>query len=105
VVPYYIWIPWVIAYAILSAFLAQKNNSCGGKWFYVLWAYTALVPMWEIISRFSKNIVFDSTLFDVLICTTYITSLVYFTRHSCCLTTLNYVGAALAAIGIILLRM
>lgn len=54
------------------SWLSKQNNDFGGNWIYVLFLYSALCPMWVIVSRISKNILFDGMLYDNLMFLTYV---------------------------------
>jgi hypothetical protein len=100
----WIWLPIVIAEYILCAYMTNKQVSQKGwRPFFELYLVTAL-PMWPIISRFSKSVVFDGKLFDLTMLVTYTLSILYFTKHFEKLAASNYLGLVFVFVGIWLFK-
>ena len=60
--------------------------------------------LWVLIVLFSKNLIFDSILYDSLV-TIFYTGALIFTGVGVALTLTNYVGLSLIIIGLILMRL
>ena len=97
---FYLWVPLIMVFYAVSAWITTKNNVQGGKWFWIACAY-GVVPTWQVISRYSTNIVFDSVLYDLIVTLTFGASLLYFSA-----ATQKYVwwqaalGLAFAVLGL-----
>jgi hypothetical protein len=68
------WIPAVIIFYSLYAYLSRQSNLYGGKWFLALWGL-GIIQLWPIITRFSKNLFFDGLLFDLFLMISYFITL------------------------------
>ena len=67
----YLWIIALFITSVLAAYLSHKSNhSTEWKWSVYLWSLN-LIPLWAIIARFSKNILFDGILYDILLTVIY----------------------------------
>jgi hypothetical protein len=99
---FYIWVPILIALHIWSTRLSVLNNSGDNAAALWMWAICAL-PMWMIISRYSKNILFDAMLYDVLLVIVYTCGIAYFGDKA--LSILNFIGIALMFIGLMMVKL
>ena len=97
-----LWIPVVALLYAGNAYLSAKNNGAGARAFLVLWAYTTLTPAWEIISRYSKNLVIDGLLFDVTVSVSWTTTAFLLTRGRPGLQHLA--GLFFVVVGMVLLK-
>lgn len=99
----YLWIPFVILYYILFSWLSKQNNQHGGSWILIMYVYGALWPGWIILSRLSKNLLFDGMLYDNIMFLTYALTMIVlgagtkFTIH-------QWVGIGLVIVGSVLIR-
>lgn len=75
----YLWAPLVFANYCLVAWLTFKNSSVGGTWFYAMWAL-GLVPLWPLIAKYSKDIVFDGLVYDILMTVGYTGAILVLTK-------------------------
>ena len=98
---YYIWIPISILSFLLQAWLTYKNNVEGGKW---LWIYTILgtLSLWPFISRYSKNLMFDALLFDLVLIVSYGIGIAYLTNVKFEIN--QWIGMGIMFVGIILFK-
>lgn len=93
-----LWIPVVILQYLLIGFLTYKNNTSGG-WVAALWLAGA-IPLWPLISRFSRDVVFDGLVFDVCMTVTYTLSVMFFTKAFYKFGLEQYMGLALILFGL-----
>ena len=100
---YFWWIPTVIAYYVIYSYLAKQNNELGGKWFWIAIVFGLLCPFWAIVSRISKNILFDGILYDNIIFLTYIFTMIYLGAAEK-LTSWQWFGLALVVSGSVVMR-
>jgi hypothetical protein len=78
---FYLWVPIEILLALFGAWVSVKNNAQDSlSWFLLTWAAMAL-PTWPIISKYSKNILFDSMLFDSILIVGYTLAIAYFSEY------------------------
>lgn len=77
---YWIWIPFVTILYILQSWLTVKNNVHGGNWSWIYFFVSLFTP-WVLISKHSKDLVFDAMIFDTILVVSYRSWIVVF--YSC----------------------
>jgi hypothetical protein len=99
------WVPATVVCYFIYTWLAKQNNELGGKWFWIMYAYAvAICPLvWLVVSRISKNLLFDGMLFDNLLSLTYIITMIYLGAHAK-LVFHQWIGIGLVIVGFILMR-
>lgn len=100
---YYIWIPFVTALYALQSWLTVKNNLHGGNWSWIYFFVSLFTP-WVLISKYSKNLVFDAMIFDSILVVTYSLGILYFTNTLTKLTWHQYTGCFFVVMGIFLFK-
>lgn len=99
--PYFVWVPFTILIALLSAYgTVQLNKHPASLWFWFLWLPLTL---WPFIAKTSTTLMFDSILYDCLVAVTWLIGLVVFGTTQG-FSLLNYAGVVLAVIGLILMK-
>lgn len=100
---YYLWwIPTTICIALLSAYASvQVNKHPSSLWFYYLFIPLTVFPF---ISRLSTNILFDGILYDMVVAVSWIVGYIIF-GASASFTTVNYVGAFVVIVGLLLMKL
>ena len=101
---YFWWIPCVVVYYAVYSWISKQNNTEVGthSWVLVLFIYGIIAP-WVIVSKFSKNLLFDGMLYDNLMFLTYVSTLLVlgagnkFTLH-------QWMGLVSVVAGSMLLR-
>jgi hypothetical protein len=76
---YLSWIPFVTFLYFLQSWLTVQNNIHGGRWFWIFFGVSLFTP-WVIISKFSKDVVSDALVFDVILVLSYTIGLLYFSN-------------------------
>ena len=99
---YLIWVPALIVLNLISAKLSILNQSGNNKAAWGIWLI-GIIPMWVIVSRFSKNLLFDAMLYDILLVLIYSAGIIYFGNKN--LTIINYIGVGLAISGLFLVKL
>lgn len=94
---------FIALFYVLSAYITIKNNSLGGKWFWVMVLVNAM-PLWAIVSRFSKDVVLDAFIFDLVLILGYSFGLLYFTQTLSKLGVINWLGITLMFLGLFLFK-
>ena len=92
----------IILYIIVGVLSKYANDSEEWKW--VIFLYVCnFFGLWPIIARYSKNIVFDGLLYDLIIYFTFYGTLL-FMGAAAKFTTYQWAGTFLVGIGFILLK-
>jgi len=99
---YYWSTPAIIVFYAIIAWTSKNNSAYAGKWFYIVWGMSC-IPLWAIISRCSKSILFDGMLFDMLSACTYIMTMIYLGAAKD-LTVLNKCGIMVVVTGLIMMK-
>jgi hypothetical protein len=97
------WIPMVCVFYFIYGLLSYKNNSSDNMmWFWFLYAFGGVIQLWAFVSKVSKNIIFDSFLYDL--CMMLSLSFAIIVVRGILPTPLQFVGVACCLIGLMLLR-
>lgn len=100
---YLIWVPLIIAFYSYYAYISKLNNDSSGYrliiWIMILGAF----PGWAIVSRFSKNLLFDGMLYDNIMFLTYVATMILLGVHHKLLPH-QWVGIGAVVVGSILMR-
>jgi len=100
----YWWIIAVILINIWAAFTTEKVNSTHSSfWFCASWS-VAFLPLWPVVSNYSKSLIFDGILFDVLMVVTYTIAIIIFTKSFETLKIHNYLGLLIVVFGLFLIK-
>jgi hypothetical protein len=98
------WIPLAIIYYAVLAWSWKKVNDYGTiNWILMSYAIGALCPIWIIVAKYSKRLMFDGMLYDVIMFMTFVLVMIFlgtgnkFELH-------NWIGVGLVALGFILMR-
>lgn len=102
---YYIsWISLIIVFYIFYTYVSHQNNLHGGKWMWIL-LLLGIFPGWVIISRYSKNLMFDGMLYDVIMFLTYAVFIGFLTGQFLKFNWSQWIGFIMILTGFILMRM
>lgn len=103
-----LWVPMVVAAMFATMWLSYRSNQSTqavSSYFFLNWLL-ACVPTWALISLFSKDLVFDALLYDIVVCVSCALFAVYFAnQHHFVMTTMQVVGVVLMLVGIVVFRM
>lgn len=99
----YWWVPCVIIFYALQAIISKQNSIHGGIWFYILWII-GLVPLWAIVSKYTKNLLFDALLYDILLFTAFALTTVIIGGTGEHFGVKQWIGLGVIAIGFVLLK-
>jgi len=100
---YFWWIPTAIVYYIAYSWLSKQNNVYGGKWFWIMFAFGALCPLWLVVSRVSSNLLFDGMLYDNIMFLTYALTMLYLGAAEK-MTSYQWIGLIFVIGGSIIMR-
>lgn len=100
---YLSWVPFITGFYYFQSWLTVQNNLHGQKWF---WFYfcTSLLSSWPIISRYSKDVVWDAFIFDVAMVMSYSIGLLYFTNSFSKFSNNQWIGIFLIMVGMFLFK-
>ena len=100
----WVWVPFMVGIQILSGYLSVKlNQTQNNTWFFLSWGLV-LIPIWQLVAKYSKNLIFDGLIFDVIIIIVYTLSTLYFSKNYQQLTWVNIMGLIIIFIGIFLFK-
>ena len=101
--PYWLWIPLTVAYYGFYAYLSRQSNTFGGNWSLLMFITGAVCPLWLIISRSTKNLLFDGILYDTLMFLAFVLTLIVLGEGSKW-GIIQYSGLFLVITGLVLLK-
>ena len=84
--------------------MSKNNNDAGGHWIWILFLFGALCPFWVLVSRISKNILFDGMLYDNIMFLTYAATLIIL-GSGAKFSTYNWIGVGAVVFGSVLMRL
>ena len=101
---FYLWIPIaIIFYTAVAIFSKWANDeSDTWRWVIVLFALNC-VGMWPLVAKYSKNLVFDGLLYDLLIFMTFY-SVILLMGAGKGFTPVQWVACVMVVIGFIMLK-
>ena len=113
---HYLWWPLcVVLYYIGYSWLSKINNDAAtfceehaipwwkSRELWVMYVFGALCPFWIIVTRISKNLLFDGMLYDNILFLTYAFTMLCL-GSGASFTLVNWAGFGLVILGSILLR-
>ena len=99
----YWWVPVIALISILSAFITIKSNVHGGIWVFIV-LLSSINPAWAWITRISKDIVFDSFIYDITASIFYTVALLYFSNSFHKFSSIQYVSILIILFGMLLFK-
>lgn len=96
-----IWL-LIFGFYCFHAWINWKNNLLGGQWFLYAWLISIL-PVFPLIARYSKNILLDGMIFDVIIFLSYVGTMIYLGAGEKFVNS-QWFGLAITIIGFILMK-
>lgn len=100
---YFIFIPTVITYATWVAYVTSKLNIGGSNIWFALSLMSACVPIWTFMAKYSKRIVLDGVLYDILMFLSYTIAIAFFAKIGSRWNILQWVGLILCSIGLLVM--
>jgi len=100
----YLWVPMLIVTCMISAYASKLSNiRAPHGTLYVFLTSILSVFLWMAVSKLSKNLLFDSLLYDIILTIVFSASFIYL-QCSPNFTTLNWIGVAITIFGLILMK-
>lgn len=100
---YLSWVPFVTLLYVIQSWLTIQNNNHGGKWFWIFFLASLFTP-WVLISKFSKDIMFDAMIFDAILVLSYTLGLLYFTNSFSKFSYPQWIGIFLILVGMVVFK-
>ena len=97
----FIWI-LIFGFYCFHAFINKQNNDFGGKWFYFAWLISIL-PVFPLVARYSKNILIDGMIFDVILFLSYVGTMLYLGAGEK-FVLIQWIGLIITILGFILMK-
>ena len=83
----------------------SNQNPTELKYFFLNWLVCCCTPLWALIAMFSKNLVFDAILYDVLLCVSCTVFSIYFAQqYHFNINTVQIIGIIIMIVGIIIFK-
>ena len=101
----FLWIFFLILLNFASAYISKRYNDVKNMYYTILFYLIGmcLTTVWIVVIKYSKNLMADSVLYD-LILTLSFTSALVFVGCASHFNWINWVGLVLAMIGLVLLK-
>lgn len=95
---------WIFLFIFYSfhAYINWRNNNQAGAWFYYAWLIS-VIPVFPLVTKYSKNLLFDGMLFDLVMFVSYVLTLLLLGSGKA-FTLVQWLGLSLTVIGFILLK-
>jgi len=101
---YLIWVPLTLIYNYLMCLLAVRYTGKNFLANYAFMTLCAVIPSWSVASYFSKNLVFDSLLYDSILVFSSVVFFIYLGQTQQ-FAWFNWLGVSLALSGLLLVRL
>ena len=101
----YWWIPLVVLIYSFQGFLTFKTNTVkDSDFWYRFYILFTMIPLWPVVCKYSKDVVFHAILFDVLLMISYAISLLYFTQSFSKFNNMHWISVLLIVFGLVLFK-
>lgn len=98
---YLIWIPALILLTMLWALIGKHvNENPNSPFFFFLFL---AIPVWSFICKYTKNLLFDSILYDSLMTIVYTGTFILLGAGSN-LTMVQWIGCIISILGLLLMK-
>jgi presenilin-like A22 family membrane protease len=99
----YYWIIPVIFFYIFSAYSSIRINQGSNSWFFINWL-VGLIPFWGLVAKYSKNVVFDGIVYDIVMTVTYLVAICIMTRTFENFSLIKILGIVVVLGGLLMLK-
>ena len=101
---YVLWITLAIISYIITAILSkQLNDTQSTKWLWMIIAWQ-LGGVWPLVAMYSKSLIFDALIYDLIIFLAYYSTLIYLgSGHNFTLT--QWLALAIIGIGMTIFKL
>jgi len=101
---YFVWVPIVFMHYAAYAYVSVQNNSSKlWKWTILLFILGSLGQYWVLVSRYSRSLVFDALLYDVILMLSFY-SVVFFLGSGKSFSYIQWFGLSLVFFGLFLIK-
>ena len=71
----YWWIPIIIIWYGFYYFATKKSNDTQTSFWFWMTFFVGMCPLWAWVGKYSKNLIFDGLLYDILIVLVYVATM------------------------------
>lgn len=101
---FYLWVPLVaIVYTLFAIISKKANDTQEWSWIWMLYALN-IIGIWPLLSKYSKNILFDGLLHDFIVFMTFYGTLIIMGSAST-FNTAQWVATTMIILGFILFKL
>lgn len=100
---YLIWIPIVIIWYAVYAYVSKLSNDTKSTTSLIYVFILGLCPLWAIVTRISKNLIFDGMLYDIVLTLTFTITLIFLGGGKA-FSNFNWMGLFLVILGFIFMK-
>lgn len=101
---FYLWIPLVIiVYSLVAVISKKANDTQEWSWIWMLYGLN-IVGIWPLLSKYSKNILFDGLLHDFIVFMTFYGTLLIMGSASTFSAT-QWIATTMIILGFILFKL
>jgi len=95
---YFVWVPFTIAYYTFYGWLSVRLNAERSVWKAVSLCLLGAVPMWPLVTAFSRRIAVDALFYDFFMITACTVSVILFSGAK--FTAWQWVGCTMRIAGL-----
>ena len=100
---YLLWIPLAIIYNVIICWIVVKYNQTNFLKTYCYIMIASLIPSWAIAGYFSKNLILDGLLYDMILVISG-PIILTFLGQATHFTVVNWIGVVITIFGLFLVR-
>ena len=102
----YAWSLILIVVCLLSAYASKlSNDQVPFAWVYIVLAGITNALVWSWVTKTSKNLLFDSILYDIIMVIIFTGMFIIFKCGTTSFSNINWIGLTLAISGLILMKL
>jgi len=101
----YLWIIIVILTSISAGFLSYKTNISNDIRYPIMLWILNIIPLWVIIAKYSKNILLDGIIYDIILIIAYTATVMYLTHKTMPLNTIQLSCVVIIILSLIIFKL
>lgn len=98
------WHPCVVTFAVIAAWISYRINLTGHWGWIGLLVVVNMIPLWGFIAKQSNSLLLDGIVYDILITVGYTAALIYLTKGSLLLSTVQWACVIIILAALIVLK-
>lgn len=104
-----IWIPVTVVVMYFNmwiSFKCQLNPEDKWFWFKCNWLLLCCTPIWGLMAVYTKNMILDALLFDIVVCVSCTVLAIYFSKqNNISINYMQWVGIGMMCLGLIVFKL